>query len=168
MEPQKKSSKAVGIVIGIIVVIAIVLVTILSSKKAPAVAPATDQTSSDTTTTSQLPPADTTTTTTTTTSASVYKDGTYSATGSYQSPGGQDQIAVTLTLKNDIITDVTATPEPGDHTSARYQNMFISGYKQYVVGQNIASVHLTKVSGSSLTPAGFDNALAQIEAQAKA
>ena len=167
MEPQKKSSKAVGIVIGIIVVVAIVLVTILSSKKAPAVAPATDQTSSDTTTTSQLPPADTTTTTTTT-SASVYKDGTYSATGSYQSPGGQDQIAVTLTLKNDIITDVTATPEPGDHTSARYQNMFISGYKQYVVGQNIASVHLTKVSGSSLTPAGFDNALAQIEAQAKA
>ncbi len=100
--------------------------------------------------------------------ASVYKDGTYSATGSYMSPGGEDQIMVTLTLTNDVITSVSVTPAAGDRTSERYQNYFISGYKQYVIGYNIASVNLTYVSGSSLTPIGFDDALSQIEAQAKA
>ena len=100
--------------------------------------------------------------------ASVYNDGTYTATGSYMSPGGEDQISVTLTLANDIITSVSAVSGAGDRTSQRYQNDFLSGYKQYVVGKNIATVDLTRVSGSSLTPAGFDNALAQIMAQAKA
>lgn len=98
----------------------------------------------------------------------AYKNGTYSATGSYMSPGGEDQISVTLTLKNDTITDVSVTPAAGDRTSERYQNRFISGYKQYVIGKNIADVQLTAVSGSSLTPIGFNDALAQIKAQAKA
>jgi len=51
--------------------------------------------------------------------------------------------------------------------SQHYQSRFLSGYKQYVVGKNISSVNLTNVSGSSLTPIGFDNALTQIKAQAK-
>jgi hypothetical protein len=46
--------------------------------------------------------------------------------------------------------------------------MFVSGYKQYVVGKNIASIHLDRVSGSSLTGAGFNAALARIEIEAKA
>ena len=100
--------------------------------------------------------------------ASAYTDGTYSATGSYMSPGGEDQISVTLTLANDIITSVSVTPAAGDHTSTRYQNAFISGYKQYVIGQNIANVNITRVSGSSLTPIGFNDALLQIKNQAKA
>jgi uncharacterized protein with FMN-binding domain len=100
--------------------------------------------------------------------ASVYKDGTYTATGSYMSPGGEDQITVTLTLANDVITAVSVTPAAGDWTSQRYQSYFASGYKQYVVGQNIDNVNLTYVSGPSLTPAGFDDAISQIKAQAKA
>jgi len=100
--------------------------------------------------------------------ASVYTNGTYTATGSYMSPGGEDQISVTLTLANDIITSISVTPAAGDRTSQRYQNAFISGYKQYVIGQNIANVNLTRVSGSSLTPIGFNDAISQIEAQAKA
>lgn len=103
-----------------------------------------------------------------TASVSVYNDGSYSATGSYMSPGGEDQIAVTLTLANDIITNVSVAPEPGDRTSQKYQNKFLSGYRQFVIGKNIDSVNLTKVSGSSLTPKGFDDALAQIKSQAKA
>lgn len=100
--------------------------------------------------------------------ASIYTDGTYSATGSYNSPGGQDQIAVTVTLSNDVVTDVSVVPKAGDRTSARYQAMFVSGYKQYVVGKDITSVHLDRVSGSSLTGIGFNAAIARIEAQAKA
>jgi uncharacterized protein with FMN-binding domain len=100
--------------------------------------------------------------------ASLYKDGTYSATGSYNSPGGEDQVAVTLTLNNDIVTSVTATPKTQDRTSARYQAMFLSGYKQYVVGKDITGIHLSRVSGSSLTSIGFNAAIASIEAEAKA
>lgn len=109
----------------------------------------------------QTPPVDTT-------KKSVYKNGTYSATGSYNSPGGYDQLGVIVTLSNDIITNVSVTSGAGDRTSQRYQNMFISGYKTYVVGQNIASVNLGKISGSSLTPIGFNDALSQIKSQAKA
>jgi len=99
---------------------------------------------------------------------SVYTNGTYSATGSYNSPGGSDQIAVTVTLRNDIVTDVSVVPEAGDRTSARYQAMFVSGYKQYVVGKDISSVHVGRVSGSSLTGIGFNAAIARIESKAKA
>lgn len=100
--------------------------------------------------------------------ATVYKDGTYSATGSYMSPGGYDEIGVTLTLSKDIVTSVTATNGAGDGTSSRYEDRFISGFKSYVVGQNIADVYLTKVSGASLTPKGFNDAIAQIKTKAKA
>lgn len=104
----------------------------------------------------------------TTKATAIYKNGTYSATASYMSPGGQDQVAVTLTLINDIITDVSVTPTANDSTSRKYQGRFVSGYKQYVVGQNISTVKLTIVSGSSLTPIGFNSALELIKAQAKA
>ena len=104
----------------------------------------------------------------TTPTASVYKNGTYSATGSYMSPGGYDQLGVSLTIQNDIVTAATVTNMAGDGRSSRYQNAFIGGYKPYVIGQNIASINLSYVSGASLTPAGFNDAVAQIKAQAKA
>ncbi len=101
------------------------------------------------------------------TSASTYKDGTYSATGSYMSPGGNEQIGVTVTLKNDVITSASVTPKPVSEDGARFQDIFASNFKQYVIGKDISSVKLTTVSGSSLTPGGFNDALAQIEAKAK-
>jgi uncharacterized protein with FMN-binding domain len=125
--------------------------------------PAPAHTPTPVTTTSTPPPA-----TTPKNYTSVYKDGTYTAIGSYMSPGGPDQISITLTLKNDVITAISATSMAGDGTSKRYQDMFISGYKQYVVGQNIANVNLMNVSGSSLTPIGFNDAISQIMSQAKA
>ncbi len=99
---------------------------------------------------------------------SVYKDGTYSAVGTYRAPGGQESIDITVTLKNDIIVATSAVSGSNDGTSRRYQNMFISGYKALVIGKKINTISLDTVSGSSLTPQGFDNALTQIEAQAKA
>jgi uncharacterized protein with FMN-binding domain len=98
---------------------------------------------------------------------SRYKDGTYTATGSYDSPGGPDQIGVTLTLANGVITSVSVNPMPGDRTSSRYQSKFVSGYQPYVIGKNIDSLHLGVISGSSLTPIGFNDALDKIKAQAK-
>lgn len=103
-----------------------------------------------------------------TTKKSIYKDGTYTVTASYNSPAGTESIGVSLTLKNGIITDATVTPLAKHPTSERYQEMFISGYKAYVIGKDIATLNLGVVSGSSLTPIGFNNALAQIKAQASA
>ena len=99
---------------------------------------------------------------------SVYKDGTYSAIGSYVSPEGGESVGVTLTLKSDMVVDSTVTPNAQDGTSANYQKVFISGYKQYVIGKKISDINLTRVSGASLTPQGFNDAISKIEVQAKA
>ena len=101
-------------------------------------------------------------------SKSIYKNGTYSAVGTYEEPDGQASIKVTLTIQNDIVTSADVVSASGDRTSVRYQNKFISGYKQYVVGKKITDINIKKVSGSSLTPDGFNKALESIKTQAKA
>ena len=101
-------------------------------------------------------------------STSVYKDGTYTATGEYLSPGGLETVKVSLTLKDDLIVDATVVPQATRPNSVKYQGLFESGYKAFVVGKSIDSVLLTKVSGSSLTPKGFNDAVAQIKVSAKA
>lgn len=98
----------------------------------------------------------------------LYKDGTYSAVGDYISPGGAEQVGVTVTLKNDVISDVQFEAKATRPNSVRYQGMFAGGYKTLVVGKNIAEVQLDKVSSSSLTPVGFNDALSKIKSQAKA
>lgn len=100
--------------------------------------------------------------------SSPYANGTYSAKGSYDSPAGTESVAVSVTLKDGIIEDSTVTNEADNRTSSRYQNMFISGYKSYVVGKNIADVRVGRVSGSSLTGSGFNAALERIKTEAAA
>lgn len=182
MEPENNLQKNIGTFIGILTIIGVLFVTIFwggSQSSTTSTPVATTQTPLNNST---VPTTPTTTKTTTPTktktgttppvdtpkkSIYAYKDGTYSATGTYMSPGGSDRLAVTVTLKNDIITNVSVTPQAGDRTSTRYQNMFIAAYQPYVLGKNIADVSLSTISGSSLTPAGFNNALNQIKAQAK-
>lgn len=97
----------------------------------------------------------------------AFKDGIYSAEGDYVTHVGPKHIKVTITLKSNIITDADVKSEADDPMSVQYQDSFISGYKQYVVGKDITTVHLTKVARSSLTPNGFNSALKLIEDQAK-
>lgn len=100
--------------------------------------------------------------------ANIYKDGSYSAVGNYISPGGSESIAVNLTLKDDVVTSANVVANATRSESKQYQNKFISGYQSLVVGKKIEEINLVKVSGSSLTPKGFMDALAKIEVQAKA
>lgn len=170
MEPQQLVPKKspVGIIASIVVLVGVIgAIVFASNKKAPDVV-VQDDTTTDTATTPVVPATTPEAPVADPKKASVYKDGTYTATGTYMSPGGEDKIAITLTIKNDIVTDTSAVEMAGDPRSKQYEGMFISGYKQYVVGKNIASLSLTKVSGSSLTPKGFNDALAKIKAQAKA
>ena len=101
------------------------------------------------------------------TKANKYKNGTYAVTGTYVSPAGVEHIGVSLTVTNDIVTASTVTPEAGDGRSMSYQQRFASGYQQYVVGQPLDSINIVdSVSGSSLTPHGFNDAVAQIKSEA--
>jgi uncharacterized protein with FMN-binding domain len=147
-------------IIGIVVAVIVVGIVLLLPKKAAV--PVTEETSGATTSTN------TATTTTAAPMISAYKDGTYSATGSYISPGGPDNVTVSVTLANGIITDATVTSGAHDPTSSHYQGIFIANYKPLVIGKNIDDVVLSKVSGSSLTSGGFNDALTQIKAEATA
>jgi uncharacterized protein with FMN-binding domain len=98
----------------------------------------------------------------------MYKDGTYAAAGAYFSPAGPEAIQVSVTLKNDVITDAKVTGDATNDKSIKLQNLFIAGFSEQVVGKSIDSVSLGVVNGSSLTPMGFMNALKAIKQNAKA
>ena len=129
--------------------------------------PTTDTTGT-TDTTTQTPTGTNTGTTGTTATSGAFKDGTYTAIGHYVSPGGAQSVSVTVTLKNDVVSDVTVVSGAVDSESRQYQNKFISGIKQQVVGKKINALSVSEVSGSSLTSGGFNDAITQIETQARA
>lgn len=98
---------------------------------------------------------------------STYKDGKYEAVGEYSYHSGKESIDVTVTLANGLIQEVDVQALAKSAISKEKQADFIANYKEQVVGKNIDEVNLGKISGSSLTPLGFNAALEDIKAQAK-
>lgn len=96
------------------------------------------------------------------------KDGTYTAEGSYATPESVETISVTVTLKDNVITDVTVTGNPTKRESEEYQAKFIGGIKDEVVGKNIDEISVSRVAGSSLTSGGFNKAIDTIKVEAAA
>jgi hypothetical protein len=133
-----------------------------TTAKAPA-PPAVKSTAAPAPTTSPSatpPPAASSTT-------STYADGNYSATGTYNSPGGKETIRVTLDLANDVVTDLAVTSVKIDSTAVNYENAFEGGINAVVVGKDIDSLNVGPVAGSSLTSVGFNRAITSIKAEAK-
>lgn len=97
-----------------------------------------------------------------------FKDGTYSAMGNYASPGGSESIDVTLSLKENVIASVVVVSKAENPASKNWQARFISGVESVVVGKKINEIDLDVVSGSSLTPMGFMDALEKIKMEAGA
>jgi uncharacterized protein with FMN-binding domain len=97
-----------------------------------------------------------------------YADGTYTADGSYQAPSGTESITVELTLADDVVTDITVTPQASDPTAKGMQANFAGGIADQVVGQDIDQLNVSRVSGSSLTSGGFKIAIAAIKEDALA
>lgn len=95
-----------------------------------------------------------------------YQDGTYSAVGSYITPGGAQEVGVTLTISDGIIESSELDLLGTLAISEEKQADFAANYESFVIGKNIDEVELTKVSGSSLTPKGFNDALDQIKQEA--
>lgn len=102
------------------------------------------------------------------TASKGYKDGSYTATGQYDSPAGLERVTVSLALKDNTIVSAEVTANSANRRSQKYQKDFIGGFKPYVIGKKIDSVNLDVVSGSSLTPEGFNDALNTIKQQAQA
>jgi len=100
--------------------------------------------------------------------AGTYADGTYTATGSYSSPGGTETISISLTLSDDVITAATAEGEATGGPSSQYQGEFEDDFAALIVGKDIDDVSLDKVAGSSLTSGGFNAAVETIKSDALA
>ena len=96
-----------------------------------------------------------------------YKDGTYTAIGEYQNPASREQVNVSITLKDGVVTAATFTGTPDNPTTVTMQGKFKAGFQALVVGKPIDEINLTVVNGSSLAPKGFMDALSKIKEQAK-
>ena len=100
-------------------------------------------------------------------SGSEYKDGTYSADGTYVSPNGTETVGVQLTLAAGTVTDVQITQHPSNPNTRKFQGEFAGGIASQVVGKNIDELSVSKVAGSSLTSGGFNQAVEQIRSEAQ-
>ena len=98
--------------------------------------------------------------------SSDFTDGSYSATGSYQTPGGEESLGVTITLASGSVSDVQTEPMPSNPTTELYQGKFSSGIGGQIVGTPLSELSVDKVSGSSLTSGGFNDAIEQIKREA--
>jgi len=101
-------------------------------------------------------------------SAGAYADGTYTATGSYQTPESVEQVEVTITLDDGVITAVEVVGDPTRRESEEYQAQFIGGISDAVVGRSLDEISVSRVAGSSLTSGGFNQAVDEIKAEAAA
>ena len=100
-------------------------------------------------------------------SGSDYKDGTYSADGTYVSPNGTETVGVELTLASGTVTDVQITQHPSNPNTRKFQGEFAGGIAGQVVGKSIDQLNVSKVAGSSLTSGGFNQAVEQIKSEAR-
>lgn len=173
MPPEQQSNKNKKIITSFVAILAVVIITggvvVFANKKDQT--PANTSVADTSTTSSSAVESDSTTSNTNPSDSATtgtYKDGTYSAKASYRTPEGTESISVTVAVKDDTISDVSISQSTNDREAAEYQAMFKSGYKTLVVGKKLEGLNLSNVSGSSLTPEGFNDALQEIRNQAQA
>jgi uncharacterized iron-regulated membrane protein len=109
-----------------------------------------------------------TTPTTPTAAATAYADGAHTVNTSYTAPGNNNHtMAVTLTLKGDVVTASTITFGGAKvEESSKYQSRFMDAYESQVIGKKLDAIKLSRVGGASLTTGGFNDALAKVKSVA--
>ncbi|MEN9920503.1 MAG: hypothetical protein RL538_396 [Candidatus Parcubacteria bacterium] len=116
---------------------------------------------------SEAPAAVTTTETPATKETIAYRDGTYTAKTSYQTPKRDEYVMdVTLTFAGNVVTDASVAYSQGAEKDPNAQK-FEAAYKAEVVGKKIDSINLSRVGGASLTTTAFNNALTNIKIEAR-
>ena len=96
-----------------------------------------------------------------------YADGTYAKVGNYQSPGGNETVTVTVSVKDEVIQSVNVVKGTDNETSLRFQGLFVDGVNSEVVGRKLSDVKVGVVNGSSLTGIGFNKAIEEIKVAAQ-
>lgn len=95
--------------------------------------------------------------------------GEYEAQGEYPTPAGTQSIGVNLDLDAaGTIMTVTVEPQAERGNSVQFQKKFAQGIAKKVVGRPITELSVDKVSGSSLTSKGFNQAITTIITEARA
>jgi len=89
-------------------------------------------------------------------------DGTFSGTGSYETPGGRQEIDVTVVLRDGLVDSLRVDPAARNATSRHFQERFASVVVDHVVGRSLDDVSVARLAGSSSTGAGFMAALDQV------
>lgn len=155
--PKQNNKVLAGTAIFAIIAI---LAFVLNSTK-----PATESTPQNQNTPQQITTPTPANTTETTLAGEEIADGTYEAKGEYTSPAGKETIDVKLTIKGGLIESAEMTPNAVNPGSVKFQGIFRENFKAQVVGKKISEIKLDKVSGSSLTPKGFNDAIQKIITQ---
>ncbi len=106
------------------------------------------------------------TSTSTSDTSTTYKDGTYTTDETFESPDGQDEIAIRVTVKSGVVTAASVTTVNSQGQSARYQAQFESAISSVVVGKSLSSLSVSTVAGSSLASSAFNSALDTIRSEA--
>jgi K+/H+ antiporter YhaU regulatory subunit KhtT len=161
---QKSRVRLVTTIVAIIVIAgAVVLADHFKSQNEPTSSVAQNSTAN-------TPVTTTTNSTSTSTAANngTFKDGTYNATEKYTVPHGTEQIAVTATLTDGVVTDISIKNSESDFDSQQYQEEFAAGYKTKVIGKKISDLKISVIAGASDTTEAFNDALVQIATKTEA
>jgi len=99
-------------------------------------------------------------------SSKVLADGVYKESGTYQSPAQSETVEFAFTIKDGVVEKVERVSTSTMNTSNMFQGLFTDGIQQEIVGKKLSEIGtFDRVNGSSLTPKGFNMALAKLKAQ---
>jgi len=98
------------------------------------------------------------------TQAPTYKDGSYTAIGTYG--GLPSHLTVTVEVQQGLLKKVQVKTHATDPVSLDYQRRFADAVPAVVEGRPLSEVKVGKLAGASGCPIGFNDALAQIKQQA--
>lgn len=77
--------------------------------------------------------------------------------------GDTENLSVTVTITNGIISDISFSMTPTNKESSEYYNKFKNSFpKSQVVGKTVSGVSLSRVGGASLTTNAFNKAISQL------
>lgn len=102
-------------------------------------------------------------------SSSTYRDGTYSASASYNVPeGGSNSLTVSLTITGGKISSLSPNNNYQEPKSAEYIDSFNGAIQSIAAGQSLENFYVSRVGGASLTSETFNNVLDTIRREAQA
>jgi hypothetical protein len=163
---EQPSNNKARIITACVIIAAVAIIYFVTTGRAKTGDAASSQTSDTAITTPSQSSTDNSSSTSASSSSPSYKDGTYSAAGSYRTPETLENINVTLTVKDGVVTDSSVQQTPQDRESVQYQADFKNNYKNFVIGKKLSDINLSRVSGSSLTSSGFNTAVDKIKSEA--